>query len=124
MYRGTQESKMAEPNAAGDFRTSKVQELQSKPPAGGRCLFVRTVLGPTNAILPLRLWVDVDARFRSCTAYCIPPQVARDSLRVLLDGKEPGIEALHAGLECGVIGDKAPGMDIVSCLICPRGRMA
>lgn len=41
-------------------------------------------------------------------------QVARDSLRVLLDGEEPGIEALHAGLECGVIGDKAPGMDIVS----------
>lgn len=41
-------------------------------------------------------------------------QVARDSLRGLLGGKEPGIEALHAGLECGVIGDKAPGMDIVS----------
>ncbi|CAM9513569.1 unnamed protein product [Pylaiella littoralis] len=41
-------------------------------------------------------------------------KVARDSLRELLDGAEPGIEALHAGLECGVIGDKAPGMDIVS----------
>eukprot|EP00752_Nemacystus_decipiens_P004012 g3675.t1 len=41
-------------------------------------------------------------------------KVARDSLRDLLGGKEPGIEALHAGLECGVIGDKAPGMDIVS----------
>lgn len=47
------------------------------------------------------------------------PQVARDSLRVMLDGAEPGIEALHAGLECGVIGDKAPGMDIVrSSMIC------
>eukprot|EP00903_Cladosiphon_okamuranus_P006582 g6430.t1 len=41
-------------------------------------------------------------------------KIARDSLRDLLGGKEPGIEALHAGLECGVIGDKAPGMDIVS----------
>ncbi|CAM9620742.1 unnamed protein product [Ectocarpus fasciculatus] len=41
-------------------------------------------------------------------------KVARDELRVLLNGEEPGIEALHAGLECGVIGDKAPGMDIVS----------
>ncbi|CAN0563159.1 unnamed protein product, partial [Ectocarpus sp. 12 AP-2014] len=40
-------------------------------------------------------------------------KVARDELRVLLNGEEPGIEALHAGLECGVIGDKAPGMDIV-----------
>ncbi|CAM9740717.1 unnamed protein product, partial [Hapterophycus canaliculatus] len=40
-------------------------------------------------------------------------KVAKDSLRVLLGGEEPGIGALHAGLECGVIGDKAPGMDMV-----------
>ncbi|CAM9348359.1 unnamed protein product, partial [Laminaria digitata] len=40
--------------------------------------------------------------------------VARDSLRELLGGQEPVITALHAGLECGVIGDKAPGMDMVS----------
>lgn len=45
--------------------------------------------------------------------YSRDPQVARDSLRKLLGGREPVIAALHAGLECGVIGDKAPGMDMV-----------
>ena len=27
---------------------------------------------------------------------------------------EPKIEAIHAGLECGIIGEKFPGMDMVS----------
>lgn len=40
-------------------------------------------------------------------------KVARDALRELLGGREPVVTALHAGLECGVIGDKAPGMDMV-----------
>lgn len=39
--------------------------------------------------------------------------MARDALRELLGGREPVVTALHAGLECGVIGDKAPGMDMV-----------
>jgi dipeptidase D len=29
-------------------------------------------------------------------------------------GKDPGIQIMHAGLECGVIGDRCPGMDMVS----------
>jgi dipeptidase D len=29
-------------------------------------------------------------------------------------GKEPAIKAIHAGLECGIIGEKFPGMDMVS----------
>jgi len=29
-------------------------------------------------------------------------------------GKEPEIKAIHAGLECGIIGEKYPGMDMVS----------
>ena len=29
-------------------------------------------------------------------------------------GKEPKVEAIHAGLECGIIGEKYPGMDMVS----------
>jgi len=29
-------------------------------------------------------------------------------------GKEPVIEAIHAGLECGIIGEKFPGMDMIS----------
>ncbi len=31
-----------------------------------------------------------------------------------LYGKEPHIKAIHAGLECGIIGEKYPGMDMVS----------
>jgi dipeptidase D len=31
-----------------------------------------------------------------------------------LYGSEPKVEAIHAGLECGIIGEKVPGMDMVS----------
>ncbi len=31
-----------------------------------------------------------------------------------LFGKKPHIEAIHAGLECGIIGDKKAGMDMIS----------
>ena len=29
-------------------------------------------------------------------------------------GKDPFVKAIHAGLECGIIGEKVPGMDMVS----------
>ncbi len=29
-------------------------------------------------------------------------------------GKDPVVEVIHAGLECGIIGDKNPGMDMLS----------
>lgn len=29
-------------------------------------------------------------------------------------GQEPEIKAIHAGLECGIIGEKVPGMDMIS----------
>ena len=29
-------------------------------------------------------------------------------------GAEPEVKAIHAGLECGLIGEKFPGMDMVS----------
>ena len=29
-------------------------------------------------------------------------------------GKEPKVEAIHAGLECGIIGEKFSGMDMIS----------
>ena len=29
-------------------------------------------------------------------------------------GKEPQVLAIHAGLECGLLGDKLPGLDCVS----------
>ncbi len=31
-----------------------------------------------------------------------------------LFGKEPEVKAIHAGLECGIIGEKYPGMDTIS----------
>jgi dipeptidase D len=33
---------------------------------------------------------------------------------VELYGREPKVEAIHAGLECGTIGEKYPGLDMVS----------
>jgi dipeptidase D len=30
-------------------------------------------------------------------------------------GFEPQVGAIHAGLECGIIGEKRPGMDMISC---------
>jgi dipeptidase D len=33
---------------------------------------------------------------------------------VSLYGSEPAVKAIHAGLECGIIGEKYPGMDMVS----------
>jgi dipeptidase D len=29
-------------------------------------------------------------------------------------GKEPQVIAVHAGLECGLIGEKFPGLDMIS----------
>ena len=29
-------------------------------------------------------------------------------------GHEPEVKAIHAGLECGILGKKAPGMDMIS----------
>ena len=31
-----------------------------------------------------------------------------------LFGKKPVVKAIHAGLECGLIGERFPGMDMVS----------
>jgi dipeptidase D len=31
-----------------------------------------------------------------------------------LHGEQPEVKAIHAGLECGIIGEKCPGMDMVS----------
>ena len=31
-----------------------------------------------------------------------------------LSGKDARVEAIHAGLECGIIGEKYPGMDMIS----------
>jgi dipeptidase D len=40
-------------------------------------------------------------------------RLAVDTYRDLY-GREPKVEAIHAGLECGIIGEKLPGMDMVS----------
>ncbi|MDR1728664.1 MAG: aminoacyl-histidine dipeptidase [Acidobacteriota bacterium] len=40
-------------------------------------------------------------------------KVARSAWRDL-SGRDPEVTAVHAGLECGVIGEKIPGMDMIS----------
>ncbi|MBI4547330.1 MAG: aminoacyl-histidine dipeptidase [Ignavibacteriae bacterium] len=40
-------------------------------------------------------------------------RIAKETYKSLF-GKEPAIKAIHAGLECGIIGEKIPGMDMVS----------
>lgn len=39
--------------------------------------------------------------------------IAKESYKRLYN-KEPEIKAIHAGLECGIIGEKYPGMDMIS----------
>ena len=39
--------------------------------------------------------------------------VAKSAYRALF-GKDPEVKAIHAGLECGIIGERVPGMDMVS----------
>ena len=43
-------------------------------------------------------------------------QILKTSINVFekLFNKEPEIKAIHAGLECGILGDKNPGLDMVS----------
>ncbi len=40
-------------------------------------------------------------------------KIARSTYKSLY-GKEPEVKAIHAGLECGIIGEKYPGMDMIS----------
>jgi dipeptidase D len=40
-------------------------------------------------------------------------QIAKSTYQQLY-GKQPGVQAVHAGLECGIIGEKYPGMDMIS----------
>jgi dipeptidase D len=40
-------------------------------------------------------------------------KIAKETYRSLY-GKDPAVKAVHAGLECGIIGEKFPGMDMVS----------
>ncbi len=40
-------------------------------------------------------------------------KTAKATYRALY-GKEPEVKAIHAGLECGIIGERYPGMDMVS----------
>jgi dipeptidase D len=39
--------------------------------------------------------------------------ISRDVFREIWGG-EPNVTAIHAGLECGLIGEKLPGMDMIS----------
>ncbi len=41
-------------------------------------------------------------------------RISREVFRRLADGNEPEVTAIHAGLECGLLGDLAPGLDMIS----------
>ena len=43
-------------------------------------------------------------------------EIVKISRKAYIDlfGKEPKVLAIHAGLECGLIGEKYPGMDMIS----------
>jgi dipeptidase D len=40
-------------------------------------------------------------------------KVAKQTYKTLY-GKEPEVKAIHAGLECGILGERCPGMDMLS----------
>eukprot|EP00958_Prasinococcus_capsulatus_P022397 scaffold3158_cov389-Prasinococcus_capsulatus_cf.AAC.19 len=40
--------------------------------------------------------------------------IAKEALSKYTEGKEPEVLAVHAGLECGLIGERVPGADMVS----------
>lgn len=40
-------------------------------------------------------------------------KIAKEAYRSLY-GKTPAVKAIHAGLECGIIGERVPGMDMIS----------
>jgi len=40
-------------------------------------------------------------------------KISKDTYKELY-GKKPDVKAIHAGLECGIIGEKYPGMDMIS----------
>ncbi len=40
-------------------------------------------------------------------------KIATESIREII-GRKPEIKAIHAGLECGIIGEKFPGMEMIS----------
>lgn len=40
-------------------------------------------------------------------------KVAKGTYKSLY-AKEPEVKAIHAGLECGIIGERYPGMDMIS----------
>ena len=48
------------------------------------------------------------------------PNMASPLLKTAIDtykslyGRKPAVKAIHAGLECGIIGEKYPGMDMIS----------
>jgi dipeptidase D len=49
-----------------------------------------------------------EPRLNSPVLHCV------ETVHQKLFGEKPHLEATHAGLECGIIGQKCPGMDMLS----------
>ena len=77
---------------ASGFGLAMVYEVTKEPIAYQKKL---EVIRSLAAVLP-GMEIDPDSQYKDMT------------------GKEAEIMAIHAGLECGIIGDKYPGMDMIS----------
>jgi dipeptidase D len=85
----------------------------------------RSVLVEPLAALSRRLQaIFCDAGAAAAEIECYPPWppdfdsplLARcKAIHAALFGVEPRVDLIHAGLECGVIGAKIPGIDMISC---------
>ena len=68
---------------------------------------------PTSWIYPLKSGCSVIFLASSTTDSRLRDVMVPIYTRMF--GKEPKVLAIHAGLECGLLGDKLPGLDCGSC---------
>lgn len=71
--------------------------------------FVPTNLVPSAYAVPRRLLTPVALLCSSPHAQ----QLAKSAVADVI-GHEPKVTAIHAGLECGILGERLPGCDMVS----------
>jgi dipeptidase D len=111
--------------APGVVETSDNLGIVELTPAGGECHFlVRSLIDSAGAELAEEIVslfalsgaaAEITGRYPGWTPNPASPLLAacREVYRRSFGG-EPATEVIHAGLECGLIGGKYPGMDMVS----------
>ena len=87
-----------------DYPDEKEDEAKDRSIALLRAKLKREFLGGTTNV---RFWIIAVDGLSDYTA-------RRYQNAKALFGKDPEVEVIHAGLECGIIGSKFPGMDMIS----------